>query len=94
MNHQPRPVGHYHKRNDGNREPQGFFGELWDSFWNPPSITCPKCQSATVEYYDPFFFSPVRALSGKRRVKCATCHFIWRPSRRKKSFLKGGKPFF
>jgi hypothetical protein len=87
---------HYHHqsalRNNGNDG--SFLGDLWDSFWNPPHIACPKCGSEIVEYYDPFFFSPVRTLKNRRRVKCTTCHFIWRPSRRKKTFWKGIRPFF
>jgi hypothetical protein len=35
-----------------------------------------------VEYYDPFFFSPLRTLRGKRRVRCIGCHFIWRPKKK------------
>ena len=89
---------HQHYRHQStlrNNEGDGsFLGNLWDSFWNPPSIACPKCGSDIVEYYDPFFFSPIRTLKGRRRVKCRTCHFIWRPSRRKKTFWKGFRPFF
>lgn len=70
---------HYHNRRkwfDDN-----LFSELWDAFWSSPAVKCPKCGRDVVEYYDPFFFSPIRALRGKRRVKCLTCHFIWRPKR-------------
>jgi hypothetical protein len=67
------------------KEYLSFWESLWDSFWNPPHETCPKCKSTNVEYYDPFFFAPIRTLKGHRRVKCKTCHFIWRPTRRRKS---------
>ncbi|HON12014.1 MAG TPA: hypothetical protein PLE24_14200 [Chitinispirillaceae bacterium] len=59
--------------------------DLWDSFWQPPSDRCPKCGSKATEYYDPFFFAPVRTLKGKRRIKCTACKFIWRPSRKGRS---------
>lgn len=68
-------------------EGRGLLATLWDSFWGPPEYTCPKCRSAAVEYYDPFFFSPVRTLKGRRRIKCLSCGFIWRPSRRTRSPL-------
>ncbi len=58
-----------------------IISQLWDSFWDPPSETCPKCGRDVVEYYDPFFFSPIRTLRGKRRVKCLNCRFIWRPKK-------------
>ncbi len=64
---------------------QSLLTDLWDSFWEPPMIKCPKCNSELIEYYDPFFFSPIRTLKGKRRVKCNTCSFIWRPKRRANS---------
>ncbi|MBD3343752.1 MAG: hypothetical protein GF401_01665 [Chitinivibrionales bacterium] len=66
---------------------------LWESFWNPPAITCPRCGSAIVDYYDPFFFSPVRTLKGKRRIKCRKCRFVWRPSSRGRSYLDKLNPF-
>ncbi|HUI93895.1 MAG TPA: hypothetical protein VLX68_16750 [Chitinivibrionales bacterium] len=86
------PHNHYYRNN---REPeyQSMLEELWDSFWNGPRLDCPKCGSKAVEYYDPFFFSPIRTLKGHRRVKCTACKFIWRPSRRRKSFWKGLRPF-
>jgi hypothetical protein len=85
---------HYnHNHSAPRQEYHTFIEELWDSFWNPPRIKCPKCQGVTVEYYDPFFFSPIRTLKGHRRVKCTTCHFIWRPSRRRKTLFKGFRPF-
>jgi hypothetical protein len=70
-----------------------YLAELWDSFWNPPHLNCPKCGSEMVEYYDPFFFSPIRALKGRRRVRCTACRFIWRPSVRKRNMWKGFRPF-
>lgn len=73
-------------------ESPSYFSELWDSFWYPPSLVCPKCGSGLLEYYDPFFFSPIRTLKGRRRVKCTACRFIWRPSSRKKQF-RGLWPF-
>jgi hypothetical protein len=65
---------------------RGALATMWDSFWQPPEHDCPKCRSSAVEYYDPFFFSPVRTIKGRRRMKCLVCGFIWRPSRRTKSF--------
>jgi hypothetical protein len=59
-----------------------LLGMLWHSFWDPPEEACPKCGNAVVEYYDPFFFSPIRTLKGRRRIRCKLCHFIWRPSRK------------
>lgn len=56
--------------------------DLWESFWTPPDEKCPKCEGIFIEYYDPFFFSPIRTLKGRRRVKCQTCRFIWRPKRK------------
>lgn len=61
---------------------QSVFGMLWESFWHPPLEQCPKCGGDVVEYYDPFFFSPLRTLRGKRRVRCIGCHFIWRPKKK------------
>ena len=55
--------------------------ELWASFWNPPEGVCPKCGGAKLAWYDPFFFNPVRTLSGRRRIRCGTCRFVWRRSR-------------
>ena len=73
-------------RHHGNYRRRKLFGDnlfldLWDAFWSSPSVKCPKCGHDVVEYYDPFFFSPIRTLRGRRRVKCLTCHFIWRPKR-------------
>lgn len=58
--------------------------ELWNSFWKQPEINCPKCGSASTEYFDPFFFAPIRTLKGKRRIRCILCKFVWRPSRNTK----------
>jgi hypothetical protein len=66
------------------QESRNFAVELWDSFWNPPKELCPKCGASAVEYYDPFFFSPVRTLKNRRRIRCQACHFIWRPNRKTK----------
>lgn len=76
---------HYHHRKK--LFYNNIFTELWDSFWSSPVVKCPKCGHDVVEYYDPFFFSPIRTLKGKRRVKCMTCHFIWRPKRSVNSVL-------
>ncbi|MBD3392289.1 MAG: hypothetical protein GF418_09495 [Chitinivibrionales bacterium] len=65
--------------------PSGIFMQLWEAFWHPPDMHCPKCRGTTVEYYDPFFFSPLRTLAGRRRLRCTSCRFIWRPSRSGKS---------
>ena len=65
----------------------GFIGDLWNSFWNGPDAKCPKCGNHVTEYYDPFFFAPIRTLKGKRRIKCTSCLFIWRPSKNGKSVL-------
>jgi hypothetical protein len=85
---------HHHKssREKWMREQRGIARELWDSFWNPPSVACPKCNSLATQYYDPFLFAPIRTLTGKRRIKCTACHFIWRPSRRGKSLWDRFKP--
>jgi hypothetical protein len=69
------------------------FAELWDSFWKPPEIKCPKCGSSSTEYYDPFFFSPLRTLKGKRRIKCICCHFVWRQSRTSRAIWDIINPF-
>lgn len=66
--------------------------QIAEVIWGPPDEACPKCKSIATEYYDPFFFSPVRTLSGKRRIKCPKCGFIWRPSRSKKSPLSKFTP--
>ncbi|MCU0608141.1 MAG: hypothetical protein MUF22_00035 [Chitinispirillaceae bacterium] len=65
---------------------------LWDSFWSQPVISCPKCGSAATEYYDPFFFALSRTLSGKRRIRCTACRFVWRPSRSGRSVWDKFKP--
>lgn len=84
-----------HRRHDRRESPlrAGFIGELWSSFWYPPRETCPRCTGAAVEYYDPFFFSPLRTLQGRRRLKCTTCKFVWRPSRKGRSILQKINPF-
>jgi hypothetical protein len=76
--------GHHVSRSHSAGRNQTRMRELWDSFWNPPAAACPKCGSVATEYYDPFFFAPMRTLAGKRRIKCTSCRFIWRPSRRRK----------
>jgi hypothetical protein len=58
------------------------------SFWEPPRESCPKCNSTQVEYYDPFFFSPIRTIKGRRRIRCNACSFIWRPSRKGRTLLE------
>jgi rRNA maturation protein Nop10 len=68
-------------------------GELWNSFWYPPRETCPRCGGKNIAYYDPFLFSPVRTLQGRRRLKCAQCKFVWRPSSRGRSVLQMINPF-
>jgi transposase-like protein len=52
-----------------------------DGFLAEPDAVCPKCQASSVEYYDPYFFSPWRTLTNRRRLKCRTCGFVWRRSR-------------
>ena len=54
---------------------------FWNYFWKKPIIKCVKCGSENIEYYDPFFFSPIRTLKGKRRFICNNCHFVWRRGR-------------
>jgi hypothetical protein len=66
--------------------------ELGVAIWGPPDEACPKCKNPDTDYYDPFFFAPLRTLSGKRRVKCPQCGFIWRPSRSKRSILSKFNP--
>lgn len=61
---------------------------LWDYFWRPPENECPKCGCEEVEYYDPFFFSPIRTLQGRRRLRCIKCRFVWRPKKKGKSALE------
>jgi len=57
------------------------LSRMFDGFLAEPDAVCPKCQGSSVEYYDPYFFSPWRTLTGRRRVKCRTCGFVWRRSR-------------
>jgi hypothetical protein len=85
---------HHHRsaRDSWGSDHPGLLSELWRSFWNPPDTVCPKCGSPATEYYDPFFFALQRTLTGKRRIKCTACHFIWRPSRRGKSLWERFKP--
>ena len=64
--------------------------EFWDGFWNPPDVACPKCRSADVEYYDPFFFSLGRTLSGRRRFQFRRCYFVWRKSRSESPLRRSG----
>ncbi|MBN1129105.1 MAG: hypothetical protein JXA71_08965 [Chitinispirillaceae bacterium] len=87
-------MSHHHRssREKYLQERPGIVKELWDSFWNGPSTACPKCGSLATEYYDPFLFAPVRTFTGKRRIKCTACHFIWRPSRGGKSLWDRFKP--
>lgn len=61
--------------------------DLVVTIWGPPEENCPKCKNPDTEYYDPFFFAPLRTLGGRRRIKCHKCGFIWRPSRSKRSIL-------
>ncbi|MBN1307756.1 MAG: hypothetical protein JXA18_07560 [Chitinispirillaceae bacterium] len=65
-----------------------FFHDLFETVWGPPHESCPKCKGEKTEYYDPFFFAPLRTLLGKRRIKCSECGFIWRPSRTRRSLLR------
>ena len=74
-------------------EKNGSFRELWNSFWKQPETNCPKCGSTSIEYYDPFFFAPIRTLKGKRRIRCISCGFIWRPSRNAKTIWDIINPF-
>ncbi len=68
-------------------EKKGTIVELLNSFWKEPEINCPKCGSSSTEYFDPFFFAPIRTLKGKRRIRCILCKFVWRPSRNTKKTL-------
>jgi hypothetical protein len=76
-----------HSLREEKRNTSALFA-LWGSFWNPPEENCPKCGSAAVEYYDPFFFSPIRTIKGRRRIRCIGCRFIWRPSRKGRSLME------
>ena len=89
------PSSHHHHRSSResfSSRPGGVFRELWDSFWNPPEIVCPKCGSSATVYYDPFFFAIGRTVTGKRRIKCTVCRFVWRPSRKGKSLWEKFRP--
>ena len=54
-----------------------------DYFMNDPQVPCPKCGSEDVEWYDPFFFAPMRALKFQRRMRCHECRYVWRPQHRR-----------
>jgi DNA-directed RNA polymerase subunit RPC12/RpoP len=69
------------------------FARLWAEFWNGPEISCPKCGNNDVEFYDPFFFNPIRTLQGRRRIRCKACRFVWRPSTKGKAPWKALNPF-
>ena len=62
--------------------------------WQPPERVCPKCGNKSIQYYDPFFFSPIRSMMGKRRLKCPSCRFVWRPNRKEKSIIDIMKHYF
>ena len=83
---------HHAERDNWMTEKPNVAKELWESFWNPPSAACPKCGNLATEFYDPFFFAPMRTFTGRRRIRCTGCHFIWRPSRRGKSLWDRFKP--
>lgn len=70
-----------------------IFTLMWESFWHPPTALCPKCGGKKIQYYDPFFFSPMRTLRGRRRLQCVECRFVWRPSSKGKSILQMLRPF-
>jgi hypothetical protein len=74
-------------------EHKGRLKELWNSFWLSPEVRCPKCNCELTEYYDPFFFAPLRTLKGRRRIKCTSCRFVWRPSRNTKTVWDILNPF-
>ena len=63
------------------------FKDFFNTFWSTPEFKCPKCGCEMTEYYDPFFFAPIRTLKGRRRVKCTSCRFVWRPSRNTKKTI-------
>jgi transposase len=85
---------HHRRRHDSERPARrSAMLDLWRSFWNPPQETCPRCGGKAVEYYDPFFFSPIRTLQGRRRIKCTNCKFVWRPSSKGRSVLDRLNPF-
>jgi transposase-like protein len=83
---------HRHRQDDKFKR-KSTWAELWDSFWSPPHEHCPRCGNKNVEFYDPFFFSPVRTIAGKRRIKCPQCRFVWRPSSKGRSLLQTLNPF-
>ncbi|KMQ52377.1 hypothetical protein CHISP_0644 [Chitinispirillum alkaliphilum] len=66
-------------------ESRGIISRIIDSIGTKKVKPCPKCGSTIVELYDPFFFSPLRTVKGKRRLICRSCRFIWRTSRKKSS---------
>jgi hypothetical protein len=66
---------------------QTLFMRLWDSFWEPPGVSCPKCGSPNVTYFDPFFFSIFRTLENRRRKHCRACGLIWRSHRESSSIF-------
>ncbi|MBN1600024.1 MAG: hypothetical protein JW915_00380 [Chitinispirillaceae bacterium] len=78
MSHRRRNSYKFHSK-------EGVLSRMWAEFWSPPAIQCPKCKSEHTEFYDPFFFAPIRVLSGRRRIQCKECRFIWRPSRSSQS---------
>lgn len=67
-----------------------LWSEIWDAFWEPPDVACPKCKSQIVEYYDPFLFSLLRTLGGRRRYRCTECRFVWRRSRSESILRRSG----
>ncbi|MBN1756666.1 MAG: hypothetical protein JW863_00010 [Chitinispirillaceae bacterium] len=75
---------HRHSRR---QRPMDSIASLYDKIWGRPAECCPKCRNEQTEYYDPFFFAPLRTLAGKRRIKCPSCGFIWRPSRSRRTFF-------
>ncbi|HEX2960010.1 MAG TPA: hypothetical protein VHO70_24460 [Chitinispirillaceae bacterium] len=76
---------HSRKRRITYQTEGGILSQLWNEFWAPPVFKCPKCKCEETEFYDPFFFSPIRAITGRRRIQCKSCRFIWRQSRSDKS---------
>ena len=59
------------------------FRKWIDYFMNDPQLPCPKCGGTEIEWYDPFFFSPVRTLKFQRRMRCHDCRYVWRPQHKR-----------
>jgi len=85
---------HRHHNHRFERPRSGFVrtvSVLWETFWGKPQVVCPKCRCEEIEYYDPFFFAPLRTLRGTRRFRCERCHFVWRKSRTNSVIPRAGR---